>query len=70
MRGERTAVSARDFQTLSSAPYGDEFVLIRPRVSVPETEQPAFQGSGPRDPRETKGAGYRATQKPGQKGCC
>jgi len=70
VRGERTAVSARGFQTFSDAPYGDEFVLIRPRVSVPETEQPAFRGAGPRDPRETKGAGYDATQKPGQKGCC
>jgi len=70
VRGERTAVSARGFQTLSGAPYGDEFVLIRPRVPVPEIEQPAFQSAGLRDPRETKGAGYRVTQKPGQKGCC
>jgi SAM-dependent methyltransferase len=70
VRGERTAVSASGFQTFSDAPYGDEFVLIRPRVSVPETEQPAFRSAGPRDPRETKGAGYGATQKPGQKGCC
>jgi len=70
VRGERTAVSARGFQTFSDAPYEDEFVPIRPRVSVPEAEQPAFQSAGPRDPRETKGAGYRATQKPGQKGCC
>jgi ubiquinone/menaquinone biosynthesis C-methylase UbiE len=70
VRGERTAVSARDFKNLSDVPYEDEFVLIRPRVSVPGAEQPVFQGAGPRDPRETKGAGYRATQKPGQKGCC
>ena len=70
VRGERTAVSARGFQTLSGAPYGDEFVLIRPRVPVPEIEQPAFQSAGLRDPREAKGAGYRVTQKPGQKGCC
>jgi SAM-dependent methyltransferase len=70
VRGERTAVSAGGFQTFSDAPYGDEFVLIRPRVSVPDAERPVFQGAGPRDPRETKGAGYRATQKPGQKGCC
>ena len=70
VRGERTAVSVRDFRTLGDAPYGDEFVLIRPRVSVPETEQSVFHGAGRRDPRETKGAGYRATKKPGQKGCC
>jgi SAM-dependent methyltransferase len=70
VRGERTAVSAMDFQTLSGAPYGDEFVPIHPRVSVPEAEQPVFRGTRLRDPRETKGAGYRASQKPGQKGCC
>jgi len=70
VRGSRTAVSARYFQTLGDAPYANEFVSIRPRESVPEDEQPNFQGVGPRDPRETKGAGYRATRKPGQQGCC
>jgi SAM-dependent methyltransferase len=70
VRGERTAVSARYFETRSDTPYADEFVPIRPRDSVPEDEQPHFQGVAPRDPRETKGAGYRATRKPGQRGCC
>ena len=70
VRGERTAVCAQYFQTLSGTPYADEFVPIRPRDSVPEAEQPRFQGVGPRGPRETKGAGYRATRKPGQPGCC
>jgi SAM-dependent methyltransferase len=70
VRGERTAVCAQHFQTLSGTPYADEFVPIRPRQSVPEAEQPRFQGIGPRGPRETKGAGYRETRKPGQSDCC
>jgi hypothetical protein len=70
VRGERTAVCAQYFQILSGTPYADEFVPIRPRDSVPESEQPRFQGIGPRGPRETKGAGYRATRKPGGQGCC
>ncbi len=70
VRGERTAVSAQYFQALGGTPYADEFVPIRPRDSVPEAEQPRFQGVGPRGPRETKGAAYRATRKPGQRGCC
>jgi ubiquinone/menaquinone biosynthesis C-methylase UbiE len=70
VRGERTAVSATAFQGLRDDPYESEFVAIFPRVSVPEDEQPDLEGARLRDPRETKGAGYRATRKPGQKGCC
>ncbi len=70
VRGERTAVSAQAFQTLRDTPYRGEFVEIHPRVSVPEEEHPDFESARLRDPRETKGAGYCATRKPGQKGCC
>ena len=70
VRGERTAVSAKTFQTLCDAPYGGAFVAIHPRVSVPEEEQSNFESVRPRDPRESKGAGYRATRKPGEKSCC
>jgi len=70
VRGERTAVSATAFQGLRDDPYGSEFVAILPRVSVPEDERPGLESARLRDPRETKGAGYRATRKPGQKGCC
>ncbi|HEX9815072.1 MAG TPA: methyltransferase domain-containing protein [Myxococcota bacterium] len=70
VRGERTAVSAQYFQALGDTPYRDEFVPICPRDCVPEAEQPSFRGIGRRDPRETKGAGYRATRQPGQQGCC
>ncbi len=70
VRGKRTAVSAMAFQTLRDAPYGNEFVAIRPRVSVPEEEQPDLEGARLRDPRETKGAGYHMTRMPGEKGCC
>ncbi len=70
VRGERTAVSAMAFQALCDAPYQSEFVAIRARVSVPEEEQPDLEGTRLRDPRETKGAGYRVTRMPGEKGCC
>jgi ubiquinone/menaquinone biosynthesis C-methylase UbiE len=70
VRGERTAVGATSFHTLRGAPYGNEFVALGPRVSVPEAKQPEFETARLRDPRETKGAGYRATRKPGQSGCC
>ncbi len=70
VRGERTAVGAAAFQTLIGAPHASDFVAIRPRVRVPEAEQRDFTGNPLRDPRETKGADYRATRKPGQKGCC
>ena len=69
-RGERSAVSATAFETLRRGPYGNEFVALDPRESVPEKEQVQFEGSRLRDPSETKGAGYRATRKPGQTGCC
>jgi len=70
VRGERTAVSATAFQGLRDDPYGSEFVAIFPRISVSEEEQPEFESARLRDPRETKGAGYRATRKPGETGCC
>jgi ubiquinone/menaquinone biosynthesis C-methylase UbiE len=70
VRGERTAVGAAAFQGLRDDPYGSEFVAIFPRVSVPEEEQPDLESARLRDPRETKGAGYRATRKPGRKSCC
>ncbi len=70
MRGERTAVSASEFEVFGDAGYAAEFVAIRSRVCVPEAEQPDFERTGLRDPRETKGAGYRAVRKPGPKGCC
>jgi arsenite methyltransferase len=69
-RGERTAVSAQDFDALRAAPFADAFVPIQPRVPVPEAEQPRFERVGRRDPRATKGEGDRATRKPGQQSCC
>lgn len=70
VRGERTAVSAAAFEALSGASRGSDFVAIAPRARVPEAEQGVFDGRRLRDPRETKGADYRATRKPGQRGCC
>jgi SAM-dependent methyltransferase len=69
-RGERTAVCEKTFRLLSGEPYTGETLPISPKISVPEVEQSDFdRRCNPlRDPRESKGAEYRSTQKPGS--CC
>ncbi|MFQ5418225.1 MAG: methyltransferase domain-containing protein, partial [Myxococcota bacterium] len=70
-RGERTAVCAKTFGILTSPPYEDFVIAIPPRVPVPEEERRPFDcaRTAPRDPRETKGAGYRANRESSE-GCC
>lgn len=63
-RGVRTAVCEKTFRILSQEPYREHFELVPPRVPVPLEEAPPFPCAGGvhlRDPRETKGADYRAT---------
>ncbi len=63
-RGVRTAVCEKTFRILSRAPYRSYVELIPPRVLVALEEAPPFPCSTDtlrRDPRETKGADYRAT---------
>jgi SAM-dependent methyltransferase len=73
-RGERTAVCARSFETLTSEPYRGELVPIEPRVPVPEEGRPSFdcQRAVRREPRESKGADYRETRSadPNTGSCC
>ena len=77
-RGKRTAVCRKTFTLLTSEPYADRFIAVRPRVAIePERAQP-FPCNGRlvvRSPRVTKGEDYRLTQlgddgcEPGG-GCC
>jgi ubiquinone/menaquinone biosynthesis C-methylase UbiE len=71
VRGERTAVCEKTFRILSAEPYVGETIRIAPRVAVAKDEQVEFGccRDARRDPRETKGAEYRSTAKPGSS-CC
>lgn len=63
-RGVRTAVCEKTFGLFSRDPYRSHVELIPPRVLVPLENAPPFRcsnGALRRDPRETKGADYRAT---------
>jgi arsenite methyltransferase len=78
-RGVRTAVCEKTFRIFSGEPYRTHVELVPPRVLVPLEEAPPFPcapGTLRRDPRETKGEGYRVTTEAapacgtGGKGCC
>lgn len=71
VRGQRTAVCAKTFAILGREPYRAHFDLIPPRVLVPLADAPPFSCDRPalRDPRETKGADYRATTEAGAPVC-
>jgi arsenite methyltransferase len=81
-RGVRTAVCEKTFRILSQEPYRASFEPVPPRALVPIENAPPFPCGGGvklRDPRETKGADYRATTearanrcgpKNGNGGCC
>ncbi len=70
-RGERKAVCAETYQTLTSPPYSSETIGIPPRVQIPEAERRDFDccRTAPRHPRETKGNGYAETRR-GSGDCC
>ena len=73
LRGERSAVCAKTFRILTSAPYVAETIGIEPRVPIPEDERKGFDCSRttPRSPRETKGLAYSETRKPcAGESCC
>ena len=66
-RGVRTAVCEKSFRIFAQEPYRSHVERIPPRVLVPLDEAPPFPCSKEalrRDPRETKGAGYRVTTDP------
>ncbi len=72
-RGVRSAVCAKTFSLLTSAPYADETIPVPPRIPIPESQRRPFlcDRSLPRDPRETKGTEYRETREPCEgESCC
>ncbi|GAB4141579.1 MAG: methyltransferase domain-containing protein [Planctomycetota bacterium] len=75
-RGERAAVCDKTFRLLTdeAGPYAGLFLPVPPRVEIPlEDARPfACRKGGVRDPRETKGAGYRESSEflCGESGCC
>ncbi|MEZ4278790.1 MAG: hypothetical protein R3F21_04120 [Myxococcota bacterium] len=70
-RGVRTAVCAKTYRLMTSAPYAGQTLGIEPATAIPEAEQPVFDcmRSAPRHPRETKGGEYRVTR-PAGGACC
>lgn len=76
-RGVPTAVCDKTFRIYTSEPYGDDVYPVPPRTEVPLEEAAPFDCARERarDPRETKGADYRATTEataaccPGDGGC-
>ena len=69
-RGKRYAVCDKTYELFSKAPYRDFFEFVDPRTEVPIEDAPPFDCGRPtlRHPKETKGAGYRASTGPSQ--CC
>ncbi|MBI2478551.1 MAG: methyltransferase, partial [Planctomycetia bacterium] len=70
-RGVRTAVCERTFNLYTSQPYADEVIAVPPYQPVdPHDAQPYdCRRNAVRDPRETKGREFSATQLP-EAGCC
>ncbi len=66
VRGERTAVCEKTFRLLTSEPYAQETIPVASRIAVSQEEERPFDCTRPhlRDPRETKGEMYRATEAP------
>jgi len=64
VRGERTAVCEKTFRLLTSEPYAQAITPVPSRVTVGASEAEPFDCARPRlrDPRETKGEAYRATE--------
>lgn len=62
-RGRRYAVCDKTFQIYSREPYRDAFDFIEPRENIALEDAGPFDCAGVRlrDPKETKGEGYRET---------
>ncbi|MGH7798937.1 MAG: methyltransferase domain-containing protein [Candidatus Binatia bacterium] len=63
-RGARAAVCDKTFKLYAQPPYAGQFILVPPRDEVAMENAGAFDCARDhkRDPRETKGAGFKATQ--------
>ena len=66
VRGERTAVCEKTFRLLTGEPYAQEIIPVPSRIAVADPAEHPFDCARPhlRDPRETKGEAYRATEAP------
>ncbi|NOY41318.1 MAG: methyltransferase domain-containing protein [Planctomycetes bacterium] len=76
-RGVRTAVCGKTFDIYTREPYATQITPIPPSQPVLETDAPDYdcRRNAVRDPRQTKGHDYNATQLPGSdccdtNGCC
>src|SRR2546423_291644 len=72
-RGVGGAVCEKALGIYGREPYRAQVDLVEPRELVPLDEAPAFPcagGPSRRDPRETKGEGYRATTEACKPGSC
>ncbi len=76
-RGERMAVCDKTFNIYSKQPYSEEIIAVAPRADIPLVEAAQFDcnKNARRDPRETKGLEYNATElndapSCGPDGCC
>ena len=70
-RGVRTAVCGKTHEIYTRPPYADQIISVPPHEAVPPDEAPAYdcRRNAVRDPRETKGTDYDATQRP-DADCC
>ena len=72
-RGARTAVCRKTFEILTRQPYADHMIPVEPRVSIDAKDAKSFEcsgGSEKRDPKVTKGPGYKANILPISDSCC
>ena len=69
-RGRRYAVCDKTFKIYGREPYREHFDFIEPRESIALEDAGPFDcaGTRPRDPKETKGHGYRVTTEASD--CC
>jgi len=70
-RGVPTAVCDKTFKIYTTDPYASHIIPVPPRTAVGSTEATPFDCARDRrrDPRETKGDGYRVTTEPAGT-CC
>jgi SAM-dependent methyltransferase len=64
-RGRRMAVCDKTFRIYTSPPYAEHVEPVEPHVAVPLEDAPEFdcRRDAVRDPAETKGEGYKVTER-------
>ena len=70
-RGVRNAVCGKTFQIYTREPYAAQVLAVSPQQPVAEGDAAQFdcRRSEIRNPRQTKGLDYKATQLPGEESC-